>query len=70
MYIDCWGYFKSFSNYDKIFFYHSVRWIGNKDTNFMFIGDTLTVVSWGNYYYFRLDQIPKESKDSYIKGKI
>ena len=70
MNIECWGYFKSFSNYDTIVFNHSTRWMSDKETNFMFTGDKLAVISCGNCYNFRLEQRKKESEDSYIKGKI
>ena len=39
-------------------------------TNFMFSGDSLTVVSEGSTYNFRLDERTKKSECSYIKGNI
>ena len=64
------NYERSFSKYNKIFFNHFSRRMSDKEKNLIFTGDTLAVVYDGNYYNFRLDQRTKESKDSYIKGKI
>ena len=63
-------YFRSSLIIYSMVFNHSARWMSDKDTNFIFTGDTLAVVYHGNYYNFRLDQNTKESKHSYIKGKI
>ena len=41
-----------------------------KDTRFIFTGDTLAVVYDGNYYNFRFDERVKESNDSIIIGHI
>ena len=68
--IDFKSYNRHFSNYNIIFFNNSSRWMSDKETNFIFTGDTLAVVFNGNYYNFRLDQRTKESEDSYIIGKI
>ena len=69
-YIDSDHYGSSPSKYDTIVFNNSVRQMSDNDTNFMFSGDSLTVVYDGNYYNFRLDQRINKSKDSYIRGKI
>ena len=71
-YDDIYFYFKDIMIYikDTMLFNNSIRQISDKDTNFMFSGDSLAVVSNGNYYNFRLDERTKESKDSYIRGKI
>ena len=69
MYIYSEYYNRSFSNYDTIIFNNLAGWTSDS-TNFIFKGDTLAVVSKGNYYNFRLDQRTKESKDSYISGRI
>ena len=61
---------RSFSKYDTMFFNHSAKWMSDEDTNFMFSGDSLTVVYDGNYYNFRLDERINKSKDSFIKGRI
>ena len=44
--------------------------MNDKYTNLIFTGDALAAVYDGNYYNFILDQSTKESKYSYIKGKI
>ena len=64
------NYDRSFSNYDTMVFYHSARWMSDKDTNFIFTGDSFSVMSKGNYYNFRLDERSKKSIWSHIKGKI
>ena len=68
--IDFKYYDRTFSIYNIIVFNHSARWMSDKDTNFIFTGDTLAAVYEENYYNFRLDESTKKSKDSYIKGKI
>ena len=68
--IDSELYDRYFSNYDTIVFNHSSRRMSDKEAKFIFTGDTLAAVNDGNYYNFRLDQRTKESKNSYIKGKI
>ena len=60
----------SFSEYDTIVFNRSATGMSDKGSNFIFTGNTLAAVFEGNYYNFRLDERTKESKDSYIKGKI
>ena len=64
------NYNRSFPNYDTMVFSDSIRWISDKTSKFIFSGDKLTVVSIGKSYNLRLDQRTKESKDSYIEGKI
>ena len=59
-----------FLKYNTMVFNHSTRWRGGEDTEFIFTGNTLAVVYDGNYYNFRLNQSTKESKDSFINGKI
>ena len=44
--------------------------MSEKDTRFIFTGDTLAVVYDGNYYNFRFDERVKESEDSIIIGHI
>ena len=63
-------YERFISNYDTIVFNYSTRLMSDKETKFIFTGETLTAVSDGNYYSFRLDQRTMESEDSHIKGKI
>ena len=70
MYIDSKNYERSFSKYDTMVFNHWSSWMSNKTSKLIFTGDTFAVVSNGKYYNFRLDQRTKESKDSYIRGKI
>ena len=64
------NYNRSFSNYYTMFFNNSSWRMSNKETKFIFTGDTLAAVYDGNYYNFRLDERTKKSEDSYIKGKI
>ena len=68
--IDFKYYNRSFSKYDTIVFNNLSRRMSDKKANLIFTGDTLAVVSDGNYYNFRLDQSTKESENSIIKGKI
>ena len=68
--IDFKLYSKSFSGYDTMVFNNSFSLMSDRDTNFIFTGDTLAIVYDGNYYNFRLDQRTKESENSFIKGKI
>ena len=70
MYIKSKTYSKPFSNYYTMIFNNLARLMSYKDTNFIFTGDSLAVVSKGNYYSFILGQETKESKDSIIKGNI
>ena len=58
------------SNYDTMIFNHSVKLRNDKSSNFIFTGDSLTIVFEGDYYNFRLDQRTKELKYSSIRGKI
>ena len=64
------NYNKLFSKYDTMIFNNSTRWMSVKDTNFVFSGDSLTVVYKGNYYNFRFDQRTKESEYSQVSGRI
>ena len=59
-----------YSNCKTMDFNHLSRWINDKNSNFMFLGETLTVVYKGNSFDFRLDQRTKESKNSWISGWI
>ena len=68
--ISAFNYDWSFFKYDTIFFNHSAKWMSDRDTNFIFTGDTLAVVYHGNYYNFRLDERTKKSEYSTIKGEI
>ena len=68
--IDFKCYNRSFSNYDTMFFNHSVRLRSDSGTKFIFTGDTLAAVYDGNYYNFRLEERTKESKNSEIRGRI
>ena len=61
---------KMYSNSDTIVFNHLSKKMSDNETNFIFLGDSLTVVEFGNSYNFRLDQRTKESEYSYIDGKI
>ena len=70
MNIDGENYYRTSSNCDSMVFNHSFKRMSDSDTNFIFTGDTLTVVSKGNSYNFRLDERTKESKNSEIRGKI
>ena len=70
MEIDDEEYSRSFYIYDKMVFNHSASWMSYESSNFVFWGETLTAVSEGNSYNFRLDERTKESEYSYIKGKI
>ena len=63
-------FFQTILDYNTMVFNHSSKIMSRGDSNFIFTGDTLTVVSNGTYYNFRLDQRTKESKDSYIRGRI
>ena len=57
-------------NCDSMVFNHSSKRMSDRNTNFVFIGDTLAAVYDGNYFNFKLDQRTKESEDSYIKWEI
>ena len=57
-------------NFNSMVFNHSSKRMSDRNTNFVFTGDTLAAVYDGNYYNFKLDQRTKESEDSYIEGKI
>ena len=70
MFIYFVNYCRFSSNYVTMVFNHSFKRKRDRNTNFIFTGETFSVVSEGNYYNFRLDQRTKESKDSYIRGKI
>ena len=70
MYLNYVHTYRSFSKYDTMFFNHPTKWMSYEDTNFMFSGDSLVVVSNRNYYNFRLDERINKSKDSYIRGRI
>ena len=63
-------YNKPFSNYEIMVFSHSSKLMSDKETNLIFTGDSLAVVSKGDYYNFRLDEWTMGSELSYIKGKI
>ena len=58
------------SDYDTMVFNHSARLTSDKASNFIFKGDSLTVVSEGKSYNFRLDETTKKSKNSEIRGRI
>ena len=64
------GFAETLSNYDTMFFDYSVRWINDDSSNFIFTGDSLIVVCYGEYFNFWLDQRTKDSEYSYIKGNI
>ena len=70
VYINSVNYKRSFSKYDTISFNNSSKRMSDKDTNFIFTGDTLAVVYDGKYYNFRLDEGRKESECSKLRGKI
>ena len=68
--IDYENFDRSFFKYDTMFFNHSARWMSDRNTKFIFTGNTLAAVFNGNYYNFRLDERTKEYEDSHIWGKI
>ena len=70
MYINVKRYYRTSSKYDTMVFNHLSKRMRDKDTNFIYTGDTLAIVCEGNHYNFRLDQRTKESDDSNIEGKI
>ena len=70
MHIDNKEYNKPFYDYDTMVFNNSARWKSEKTSKFIFTGDSLTVVSEGNSYDFKLDETTKKSTNSEIRGKI
>ena len=70
MYINYKKYNKFASNYDSMVFNHSARWTNDVTSKFMFSGDSLTAMSKGDSYNFRLDETTKKSINSYIRGRI
>ena len=63
-------YNQPFFDYDTMVFNNSARWKSEKTSKFIFTGDSLTVVSEGNSYDFKLDETIKKSTNSEIRGKI
>ena len=70
MKIDCENYYRTSSDCYSMAFNHLSKRMSVCGTNFIFTGETLTVVSKGNSYNFRLDESTKKSKNSYIQGRI
>ena len=49
-------------------FNHSSSRMTNKGSNFLYSGDSLSVLYSGDYYNFKLDESTKKSKKSIILG--